>query len=887
MADPKKSTQKFTRDENLRKALDGESTQCPYCHKAIDSVDELACPHCGLPLRRRKRHRQMTTHGGHLAKLVVHYPGQADKEHALSAQVVTLGRNPDSNIQLDSPFVSARHAQIELTGDGHALTDLGSTNGTRVNGQLLTPGQSQILTDRDIIRLSDSRGNFIKLTYMAPTDYKWVTADRMEQSYRLKADVTRIGRGFDADIVLSHPAVSWFHAQITRQNDHYVIEDASSRDDTFLNGVQLTQARPLEQGDVIGLGPFNLIFQGDGQLSVFIAERNFKVEAIGLEKLVYGKNWLGLDNLKQAKQILRHVDICINPREFVALVGGSGSGKSTLMKALLGQSPASGGQVLVNGDNLYEHLNIYRHLIGCVPQDDIIHQDLPVRRALHYALQLRSPQPDPAGGETLIGEVLAKVGLSAHANTLVGDLSGGQRKRVSIAAELLADPWIFFLDEPTSGLDPGLEKLMMDTLRQLADEGRTIVLVTHATTHITNHCDMVAFMAAGELAYFGPPRQAMDYFGVDNFPDIYTALAQPAAPNGSRPDESNLTWGAHYRQSDLYQTCILHRRTGEVARPIIQKSVPVADTAKKQWRQFKLLAQRYLELIKADRLTLWLLLAVMPLIALLLLLITPANALVGNPAPEITAALESSGRYTVAADTQRALFLMALATALLGIFSAGYEFVKEEAIYRRERMIGLRALPYFGSKLAVLGAFMAVQLVLFLGVLAVGLNLPAAGALVWAPPEFYLTLLLTALAAIALGLFISALARSKDMVTYLILLAILAQIIFSGAIFQLSPATEPLSYLTITRWSLEALGISTDINQLNQLGQVRVVNELDTGRGVTMLIKDIPAPLDFYVNYTRQPLALVSRWIFLLAHILIWSRLALWQLRRRDKIWRK
>lgn len=867
---------------------------CPYCKKELPLETDTVCPFCNLPLRRRRR-RQITSGTGPVSKIMVHQPGAEDREVALLKKVVTLGRHPANMIHIESPLVSNEHAKIEFTTEGHTLTDVGSTNGTRVNGQPLTPHKPHLLTDQAIIRLSDSRGNSVQLTYLAPSGYSRLAADKAGHAYQLKGGTSHIGRGFDADIVLSHPAVSWYHAKVTHPAEgHYLIEDVSTHDATFLNGLQLQHPQRLAQGDVIGIGPFNLIYQGQGRFSSFIAERNFNLEVSHLEKTVYGSNWLGLADRTQPKQILRNVDLDINPREFVALVGGSGSGKSTLLKALIGLSPATGGKVLVNGNDLYEHLELYRHLIGYVPQDDIIHQDLSVREALRYALQLRLPDRDPKTGEQLLAEVLEKVGLTAHAATLVRDLSGGQRKRVSIAAELLADPWIFFLDEPTSGLDPGLEKLMMDTLRHLADEGRTIVLITHATNHIIAQCDQAVFMTGGEVAYFGPPDQAMAYFGVDNFPDIYTVLAQPPpvadqpqpTAENTPPLETNipLGWGERYRHSELYETYISHREGGEVARPILAKNVPAVESTKKQLHQFKVLARRYMALLKANRLNLGVLGGVMPLIAFFLLLISNPRSLVGHNPDEIVTILETVGRYTIAAETQTILFMLALTTTLLGIFSAGYEFIKETAIYQRERMLGLEIWPYFASKFGVLGGIMAGQLILFLLMLALKLRFPAQGALMWAPLEYYLTLLLTVLASIALGLFISSLVSSKDMVVYLILLVIVGQIIFSGAIFALSPLTAPLSYLTITRWSLEALGLSTNIEALNALGQVRVENVLDTGRGLQTLVKDIPTTIDFHVNYTRNPLALLSRWAFLVGHILVWSQLAVWQLRRKEEV---
>jgi hypothetical protein len=228
--------------------------------------------------------------------------------------------------------------------------------------------------------------------------------------------------------------------------------------------------------------------------------------------------------------------------------------------------------------------------------------------------------------------------------------------------------------------------------------------------------------------------------------------------------------------------------------------------------------------------------------------------------------------------------MLALATCLLGLFGAAYEVVKEETVYQRERMLGLRITPYFSSKLAVLGGLMAGQILLFLLVLALKLQFPGPGVLFWAPLEYYLTLLLTTLASLALGLFISALASAKDRVTYLVLLVVLAQIVFSGAIFELSGIPEFLSYLTITRWALEALGTTTHIEALNQLGQVRVEHVLDTGRGLQTLVKDVPAPLHFSVHYASNALALCARWIFLIAQSLIWSYLTIWRLRQKDEI---
>ncbi|GAB4439620.1 MAG: FHA domain-containing protein [Anaerolineae bacterium] len=877
---------------------------CPHCGKRLNRADAAFCTNCGAPVTPQGVEQAMpTVHGGSLAKIVVQLAGQESREEFLSKAVTTIGRGRGSMIQVVSPIVSGSHAKIELTRKGHTITDLESTNGTYVNGQRLKPGQPHLLATNDIIRFADSLGNSASLTYFAPSGFADISSEDIARVFTITDSVAYIGRNPEAAITLNHPAVSWYHAKIIRAGeDRFTIQDLSSHNGVFVNGTQLRQGTPLTRGDVIQIGPFNLVYQGAGVFAPFSAERNFRLEALQLAKTVYPAGRLGLPDKASPKTILQPLNLVINPREFVAVVGGSGTGKSTLLKALSGVSRASSGNVLVNGDDLYNNFNLYRNLLGYVPQDDIIHMGLAVGSALRYAARLRLPDASPDELDRRVAEVLAKVGMTAHTDTMVRDLSGGQRKRVSIAVELLAEPWIFFLDEPTSGLDPGLEKLMMDTLRQLADEGRTIVLVTHATNNILSNCDHVVFMApGGELAYFGPPDAALTFFEVTDFADIYTRLTQnysaagdaPVPPPieaeyrraaeqpGDGPIRSGALWAAHYRRSPLYRTYITNRQSGEMARPITDKTTGANVGFKEQVGQFGVLSRRYLELIRHDRLTLTVLLAVMPLIGLLLLLITNGAALVGNSAEEIAAILETDGLYSIATQAQTLLFMLALSANLLGVFAGSFEIIKEQVIYRRERMVNLKVLPYFASKFVVLGGFMLLQCLLLLIVLAVSVRYPGWGALVWAPLEFYFTLVFTALAGVALGLFISALATSTNMVIYLVLLTLFAQIVFSGAIFELSPLTQPLSWLTITRWSLEALGNSTDIDTLNSLGMVRIERQVDTGRGLQTVVDDAATTVTFYISYATGAAGLFARWIFLWAHTLLWSGLALWLIKRK------
>lgn len=874
---------------------------CRHCGKPLKRPKANFCTHCGAPIKATE-----TVHGGSLAKIIIHLPGQETQEEFLSKPVTTLGRRRSNMIQVLSPIVSGHHARIDLTSQGHTITDLQSTNGTYLNGKLLKPHQPHLLASQDLIRFSDSLGNSAKLTYIAPSGFGEVSQLNFTRAFQLTTPISFIGRNPQAAISLDHPAVSWNHARVVRRDtDRYIIHDLSSNNGTFVNGLQLRQARSLARGDVIQIGPFNLVYQGQGRFVTFSAQRNFRLEVVDLEKRFYQTSFLGLENQAQPRIVLRNLNLVINPREFVALVGSSGTGKSTLMRALSGISPPTKGTVLVNGDNMYHNFNLYRTMLGYVPQDDIIHEGLEVWSVLYYAACLRLPDATPSEMTDRINEVLEKVSMMAEAHSMVRNLSGGQRKRVSIAVELLAEPWIFFLDEPTSGLDPGLEKLMMDTLRQLADEGRTIVLVTHATSNIVDNCDHVAFLApGGELTYFGPPEQATEFFKVNNFPDIYTLLAQTYGPTNEstipkeiraeydyyvqahQPPEPILAgslWAERFRHSMVYETYIVNRQTGEVARPITTATTLTVSGLKQQVSQFKVLGQRYLNLIIHDKISLGVLLLVMPLIGLFLLLISNQAALVGHNPAEIATILETEGSYSIVTEAQTLLFMMALAANMLGVFAASFEIIKEKAIYHRERMINLTIPPYFASKFVVLGLFSLLQCFLLLTFLALKVNFPATGAIFWSAGEYYFTLVMTALASIALGLFISTLATSRNTVIYLILIVLFMQIAFSGAIFELTRLTEPLSYLTITRWSLEALGNSTDMASLNELGQVRVTREVDlAGRGIQTVIEDVQTTVDFNLNYNYSAGALLLRWLGLGGHTVVWSGLAMWWLKRQD-----
>ena len=883
---------------------------CPHCNAPLNRTNVAFCSTCGRSIS----NFLSPTPGSVQPQLVVQQPGFFPRIHVLTKSIMSIGRDTQNDIVIDAAVVSRRHGQIMQRGSEYWVTDLGSTNGITINGRRLISNQPARLDDGAILRIGDQFGNSISITFQLTAGGTAVPGKttRLGQLNLGQAASYTLGRETNNQVQLNHPSVSRYHAEVRRQPQSETIRDLGSANGTYVNGSRLNREYLLQNGDVVQIGPFKLVYDQAG-FTQYTPDGNYRLDAKNLTRTVtVGGLKEKFNGGTTQKIILNDVTLSIYPKEFVALVGGSGAGKSTLMKAMSGFTPANSGDVLVNGDDLYNNFGAYRSILGYVPQDDIIHGPLTVRSALNYSAQLRLPDASPTEIEARIQRVLDEVEMTEHADKQVQRLSGGQRKRVSIAVELLAEPGLFFLDEPTSGLDPGLEKKMMYTMRKLADDGRTIILVTHATANI-DQCTQVAFMADGKLAYFGPPKDALAFFAATDFSDIYTKLSQPVNPgdlpaacsphyqqlqaaNPPKPPGAADVWAEYYRHSSDYQQYVARRLQSNAGFPQVQASQHQHKTNQKvpPWKQFNVLAQRYFELIRRDWQSLVILIAVMPIIGLLLLFMADKSDLVGKSQSEIRQEIQEDirekraeenprdnkeqfqGGYQVVGSTQRVLFIMALAGSLLGLFAASYEIVKEDPIYQRERMVNLKIGPYLLSKMVVLGGFALVQSVLFLIVLRLKITFPEDGVFLPAALEMYITLALTALASIALGLLISAAVRSGSTVIYVILVVLFVQILFAGAIFEIPTVARPVSYLTTTRWALEALGGTMDMEALRDKGGICLEPEAGFPPGMpqpeeTDYCRDgqttLPSAYEFNVTYDHSVGHLMGRWVVLAAFV--------------------
>jgi ABC-type multidrug transport system ATPase subunit len=457
----------------------------------------------------------------------------------------------------------------------------------------------------------------------------------------------------------------------------------------------------------------------------------------------------------------------------------------------------------VNGTDLYRRFDAFRTDLGYVPQDDIIHKELTAEKALHYVARLRLPADMTATERReAVTEELETLGLIERKDVQVGSLSGGQRKRVSIGVERLTRPGLFFLDEATSGLDPGTENQLMRLLRQLADDGQTIVLITHATKNVTL-CDQVIFLAAGgRLAYFGPPGEALGYFGVDAFDEIYEQLQDERSPE---------EWAERYRQSPQYGEYVAKRlrdaygeRLDTRPEPQAAEAGPAAGRAKVKrpsaFRQFTVLTARQLDIMRTDRVNLLLMLLIAPVLGAMDLIAWPR---------EVYDPFEG--------DASRAmvmLFMAVIIPFLIGALSSVREIVKEKAIYRRERTVNLRIVPYLLSKMAVglLFALYTAAALLVLKLISVDFSHLGIEDLALV----FLIIVLCVMSGAMWGLLISAVAPREEQAMLLLIVVVVIQMVFSGGILpldQLGTAGEVIGSTTSSKWAYEAL---VDVTQVQR-----------------------------------------------------------------------
>ena len=722
-----------------------------------------------------------------------------------------VGRGPDVDLDLPHVKVSRRHLVLTPGPSGWNLQDC-SSNGTflgdrRVTGLLLSrPVMLRLggVNDGVVVHLmpalhdraTDRHGQHDRPSeadrhserdQQGLSDRQSLGARQGQLSsvHQLARARLSIGRLPDNDVVIDDLLVSRRHAVLQQRGSQWSLEDLGSGNGTFVNGHRITRA-PVSTADVIGIGRALLQLDGNKLVTyVDVGDNTFAADALTVTT--------------KGKTLLHSISFDLPARTLLAVIGPSGAGKSTLLNALIGARPADSGTVRYAGRDLYRDYDELRHRIAIVPQDDVLHTQLTVRQALSFAARLRFPADTSADDRMRrVDEVLAELGLTNQSAQLISSLSGGQRKRTSVALELLTKPSLLFLDEPTSGLDPGMDRSVMHTLRTLADDSRTVVVVTHNVANLVV-CDRLLLLAPGGwIAYFGPPSGALTYFDRADYAEIFLLLE-------TAPGE---VWARRFAESTVGRQAIGGPQPPPAAPSGAERGAAPMPRQQRSLIQFWVLCRRYLAVIGSDR-PYAIFLIVLPLVLSLL-----ARAVPGSAGLSVSVAATTDDP-----QPQQLLLVLIIGACLMGSAAAVRELVKERAIYRRERAIGLTIGAYVASKVVVLTVITGLQAVLFTVLGLLGRNPPDDPVIMTSGVmEILLAVLCVTVTSMLVGLVISASIDNADRGMPLLVLVIMIQLIFCGGLFAVydRPVLEQLSWFVPARWGFSMTAATTDLSAITR-----------------------------------------------------------------------
>lgn len=563
-----------------------------------------------------------------------------------------------------------------------------------------------------------------------------------------------VGRAADCDWRLSEPTVSRHHARIYRRGGDVVVLDQESRFGTFVNG-QRVRERVLRREDRVRFGM---------RLSYVVRENALEPEGGAKASLEIRDVAIA----RQGRRLVDGVSAVLEPGKLVGLLGPSGLGKTLLLRALAGYYQPDAGRVVWGGRDVWEQREEYLAQVGFIPQADVLYETLSVRENLEHAARLRLPNLAAPAQAELIREVLELLQLTEHAAKRAAVLSGGQRKRLSVAIELLRNPPILLLDEPTTGLDPGNEARLVENLRQVAKRGTLVVLSTHSLAALRLFDEVLVlarYGGVGRMAYGGPPETLEKRLAGMHPADWYDALEQgrvmPEVPGG----QAASPWGAAASRIATTEVGSAEDSAPEGSAPPLALSV--RQIARRQssggwWRQWLDVAARCAKGIARDR-ALVAMIVFQPILLGLLVILSQSRATKLDPIQ----------------------FFTVVVALWLGMNNTVRDLVRERRHYLRDRMAGLRAEAYLAAKVAVYVVIGAAQLWVFLLLVRwgcgqvleehMGNRLHEAGGVGWLT-----TLGLVYLCGVGLGMLVSTLSRTEETAVAALPLLILPQILLSA-----------------------------------------------------------------------------------------------------------
>ena len=676
-----------------------------------------------------------------------------------------VGSNSSCDVMVSNKRVSRNHCQVIYSNsDDLKLIDLESTNGTFLNGIKLKPGVPYNLNLKDQVQLAGVSGIIISIGSESTESRNLDNQKNILELFKNK-DIITVGRDSSCDLRINDNRISRKHASIKKlSNDKFLLKDLGSLNGIYVNGSKVNGTKTISKEDNIFISKYLLKIDGKAKdLSDELA-----ISAIGIEK-VY-------PNQKKGKKALHKMDISVPSRSLLAIMGPSGCGKSTLLKSLNGESPPTKGRVLIFNQDLINNYEYLKTQIGYVPQDDIVHKQLTVEQSLFFAAKLRIANISKADIKVKIDQILSELNISHIKKNLISDISGGQRKRVSIAIELLTDPMLLFLDEPTSPLDPQTIEDFLNILKKLSENGTTVIMVTHKPEDL-DYMDEVIFMAdnnGGKIVYYGDSTKYKDYFNVNNAVSVFSQIS----------GGNSKKWVEKYSNPRPLST------TQDKEKVLINKS------NQSSIEQFFWLTYRYFKIKTNDKVNTSIMLLQAPIIALL-------------------------ARLVFKEVTLSVLFIMAVSAVWFGSTNAAREIVGELPIYSRERMYNLKLIPYIFSKITVLSLFSIIQSFVFIYILYFYYS-DSNFDIYFNDPFFaFIWMSFLTISSTFLGLLLSAIFDTSEKVLAVVPIVLIPQIMLAGLVAKIGSTTvEFVSYLTFTRWGIEGFGnIQGDIVTENPINK--------------------------------------------------------------------
>ena len=662
-----------------------------------------------------------------------------------------LGSSSNCDLIISNKRISRNHCQIIYSNSGELkLIDLNSTNGTFLNGIKLKSEKTYNLNIKDQVQLAGLSGILISVGSENTQSRDLDSQKNILELFKNKNSIT-IGRDSLSDLRINDARISRKHASIKKlSNDKFLIKDLGSLNGVYVNGSKVNVSKVISKIDNIFIGKY--LIKIDGRAKDLSDE--LAISAIGIEKIY--------PNQKNGKKALHKMDLSVPSKSLLAIMGPSGCGKSTLLKSLNGESPPTKGNVLIFNQDLITNYEYLKTQIGYVPQDDIVHNQLTVEQSLFFAAKLRIANISKSDIELKINKILSELNISHIKKNLISDISGGQRKRVSIAIELLTDPMLLFLDEPTSPLDPQTIEDFLNILKSLSENGTTVIMVTHKPEDL-DYMDEVIFMAdnnGGKIVYYGDSTKYKEYFNVKNAVSVFSQISGP----------DSKTWVNKYANPR------------PVSKTQDNNKILTNKSNQNPFDQFFWLTMRYFRIKTNDKVNTSIMLLQAPIIALLICLVFKEIQL-------------------------SVLFIMAVSAVWFGSTNAAREIVGELAVYKRERMYNLKLMPYIFSKITVLSVFSIIQSLIFIFILYVNYNNSLYDIFLNNPFGAFLWMSFLTISSTFLGLLLSAIFDTSEKVLAVVPIILIPQIMLAGLVAKIGSSTvELVSYLTFTRWGIEGFG---------------------------------------------------------------------------------